>query len=579
MIDDRELVGRTMGELGSQRFSLDEPAPTVMADGIAGVTNRQFGMLGTADAAAWTNGRALDAETGQNLSLERVSVLRLTQRARRLTLTELRQLCGFPADFVLTGSWYQRWERLGRAVPPPMIAALAAAIRDQILNPSQEATMPAIEKPLYRVPSMDEVRAVPWNGLRAVSTFSGCGGSSLGYRMAGFQVVWASEFVPAAQDTYRANMAPSTVLDTRDIRDVTPDDLLAGAGLGVGEIDLFDGSPPCASFSTAGKREASWGQTKKYSDTQQRTDDLFYEYARLVRGCQPRVFVAENVSGLVKGTAKGYFIKILGELRACGYQVKAKLLDAQWLGVPQARQRLIFVGVRNDLGRQPVFPTPLPYRYTVRDALPHILAQGDNGGFGGEAMRAADVPSPTIGATTGNGNFPPSVVTVVHDTSGDRSLGDVTDRPCPTVTVGGQVDNSCHYRVVHDPFAKPGTNFAGGDITDEPCPAITAGGVKSTTHHHFQPSTWLDRDPETGKDLTIRGRKNMVPDDLGPGRLVRRFTLGELRRICGFPDDFELTGTYEQRWERLGRAVPPVMMAHLAAAVRDGILLPALERA
>lgn len=498
---------------------------------------------------------------------------------RKFDLRELRALCGFPPDFVLTGDYEQRAERLGRAVPPLMMARLAAAIRDQILNPSQEVTMPAGEKPLYRVPSMDEVRAVPWNGLRAVSTFSGCGGSSLGYRMAGFQVVWASEFVPAAQDTYRANMAPGTVLDTRDIREVTPEDLLAGAGLGVGEIDLFDGSPPCSSFSTAGKREAGWGQTKKYSDTEQRTDDLFYEYARLVRGCQPRVFVAENVSGLVKGTAKGYFIRIMGELRACGYQVKAKLLDAQWLGVPQARQRLIFVGVRNDLGQQPVFPTPLPYRYTVRDALPHILAQGDNGGYGGGAMRAADVPSPTIGATTGtgNGNFPPSVVTVVHDTSGDRSIGDVTDRPCPTVTVGGQVDNSCHYRVVHDTNAKAGTHFAGGDVTDKPCPTVVQSHSDQYHVRGIPDGGWVAADPETGRELAIKSRRSMIPAD--PGQLVRRFTLAELRRICAFPDDFTLTGSYEQRWERLGRAVPPVMMAHLAAAIRDGIFLPALERA
>ena len=71
---------------------------------------------------------------------------------------------------------------------------------------------------------MDEVRALPWNGFTAVTTFSGCGGSSLGYRMAGFRVAWASEFIPAAADTYRANASPSTVLDTRDIREVKPDD-------------------------------------------------------------------------------------------------------------------------------------------------------------------------------------------------------------------------------------------------------------------------------------------------------------------------------------------------------------------
>ena len=101
----------------------------------------------------------------------------------------------------------------------------------------------------------------------------------------------------------------------------------------------------------------------------QRTDDLFFEYARLLKGLLPKCFVAENVSGLVKGVAKGYFLEILAALKGSGYRVEAGLLDAQWLGVPQTRQRLIFVGVREDLGLPPAFPRPLPYRYSVREAL------------------------------------------------------------------------------------------------------------------------------------------------------------------------------------------------------------------
>ncbi len=215
---------------------------------------------------------------------------------------------------------------------------------------------------------MAEIATTPWNGFNVVSTFSGCGGSCLGYRMAGFRVLWANEFIPAAQDTYKANH-PDSILDTRDIRTVKPEEVLRAINLKPGELDLFDGSPPCASFSTAGKREAGWGKVKAYSDTKQRTDDLFFEYARILKGLQPKVFVAENVSGLVKGTAKGYFKEILATLKDCGYRVEAKLLDAQWLGVPQMRQRIIFIGVRNDFGAKPAFPKPLPYRYSVRDAI------------------------------------------------------------------------------------------------------------------------------------------------------------------------------------------------------------------
>lgn len=229
-----------------------------------------------------------------------------------------------------------------------------------------------MNKPKYKVPLMSEIKNLPWNGFKVCSTFSGGGGSCLGYRMAGYKVVYANEFVEEAQNTYRRNH--DAFLDTRDIRTVTPESILEITGLKKGELDLFDGSPPCCAFSTAGSREKGWGEQRAYSDgKKQRVDDLFYEYARLVDGLQPKVFIAENVSGLVKGTAKGYFKLILDCLKRCGYTVEARLLNSQWLGVPQKRERLIFCGVRNDLvekyGVRPAFPSPLPYYYILREAF------------------------------------------------------------------------------------------------------------------------------------------------------------------------------------------------------------------
>ena len=121
-------------------------------------------------------------------------------------------------------------------------------------------------KPPYRVPTMAEIAAVPANGYNLVSTFSGAGGSCLGFRMAGFTVAWASEFIGPAAETYRANAAPGTPLDTRDIRQVQPGDVLDAAGLAPGTIDVLEGSPPCSSFSTAGKRQRGWGQAGVYSE-------------------------------------------------------------------------------------------------------------------------------------------------------------------------------------------------------------------------------------------------------------------------------------------------------------------------
>lgn len=222
---------------------------------------------------------------------------------------------------------------------------------------------------------MKEIWNTPWNGYNVVSTFSGGGGSCLGYEMAGYHVVWANEFIPEAQKTYRLNH-PNTFLNTQDIRTVTPEQVIKETNIPVGGIDLFDGSPPCCAFSVCGSREKGWGKVRKYSDSAQRVDDLFFEYIRLIKGLQPKTFVAENVSGLIKGSAKGYFKIILQGLKECGYEVKVKLLNAKYLGVPQSRERIIFVGVRNDIVKKydvhPAHPKPMTKIIPLKDAFMNI---------------------------------------------------------------------------------------------------------------------------------------------------------------------------------------------------------------
>jgi DNA (cytosine-5)-methyltransferase 1 len=377
-------------------------------------------------------------------------------------------------------------------------------------NPKQ-----ATEKQPYRVPLMAEVAVIPWNGLTVASTFAGAGGSSTGYRMAGYRVLWANEFVPAAQESYRANMRPGTVLDCRDIREVQPAEILEACGLRKGELDVFDGSPPCQAFSTAGKRNKGWGQEKRYEHgAKQRNEDLFFEYVRLLHGLMPRAFVAENVSGLVKGVAKGYFIEILAALKASGYRVEARLLDAQWLGVPQTRSRVIFVGVREDLGMAPVFPSPLPYRYSVREAIPWLS---------GAQFTVGD---PTILQRPGN-SFPRGE---------KRSL----DLPCPLVCATAESIGSA---ITHDVTIESANGFNGHAMkpVHGPAPAVQAGR----------------------------------PVNVGVAGEKRKFTIAELRRICSFPDDYVLTGSYAQQWERLGNSVPPLMMRAVAETLRDRVLLPA----
>jgi len=134
--------------------------------------------------------------------------------------------------------------------------------------------------------------------------------------------------------------------------------VIARTGLRAGELDVFDGSPPCQGFSTSGRRD--------FGDNR---NQLFREFVRLIRGLQPRVLVMENVSGMVKGKMKLTFAECLRELKESGYRVAARLLNAKYFGVPQARERLIFIGVRNDLGIEPTHPAPFSRLITAREAI------------------------------------------------------------------------------------------------------------------------------------------------------------------------------------------------------------------
>ena len=195
-----------------------------------------------------------------------------------------------------------------------------------------------------------------------ISTFAGCGGSSLGYSMAGFRELLAVEWDQNAVDTFRLNF-PDVLVYHGDIAALSVEDCLARTGLQPGELDVFDGSPPCQGFSTAGKRMMDDPRNQ-----------LFREYVRLLRGLQPKVFVMENVSGMVKGKMKLIFADILRELKASGYKVSARLMNAMYFNVPQSRERMIFIGVREDLAVEPSHPKAAAAELAIGSVFPEVLA-------------------------------------------------------------------------------------------------------------------------------------------------------------------------------------------------------------
>lgn len=204
------------------------------------------------------------------------------------------------------------------------------------------------------------------NAPTVISTFAGCGGSSLGYKMAGFHELLAVEWDDNAVETFKLNF-PGVPVYHGDIAKLSGAECMKLAGgIKPGELDVLDGSPPCQGFSTAGKR--------KFDDPR---NSLFKEYARLLSELQPKAFVMENVTGMVKGHMKQAYLQIIATLRACGYKAKGEVLNAMYYGVPQSRQRVIIIGVRNDLAPEPSHPKPQTKPITVREAFAGISGCGD----------------------------------------------------------------------------------------------------------------------------------------------------------------------------------------------------------
>ena len=195
------------------------------------------------------------------------------------------------------------------------------------------------------------------NKPTVISTFAGCGGSSLGYRLAGFDELLAVEWDNNAVQTFKINF-PEVAVYHGDIANLSGIECMKLAGVSRGELDVLDGSPPCQGFSTAGKR--------KYDDPR---NSLFREYARLLDELQPRVFVMENVTGMIKGYMKQAYLEAIKTLRACGYKARGEVMNAMYYNVPQSRERVIIIGVRNDLWIEPSHPKPQTRPISLRRAL------------------------------------------------------------------------------------------------------------------------------------------------------------------------------------------------------------------
>jgi len=329
-----------------------------------------------------------------------------------------------------------------------------------------------------------------------VSTFAGCGGSSLGYSMAGYRELLAVEWDANACEHLRANF-PGLSVWQGDIEKLEAAEVLERCRLEPGQLDVFDGSPPCQGFSIAGKRQL-----------EDERNGLFREYVRLLCELRPRVFVMENVAGMVRGKMKLLFAEILAELKACGYVVSARLLNAMYFSVPQSRQRLIFIGVRDDLAVAPSHPKAEQRPLTVREAFMSLEPQ-----------------------------------TFAPPAKGQSFV-------LPFVRAGEAAVDVVPRHVLAKFIPRMAKQKPGGFTFHMVCKRLVPGRPSPTIPKTYIPYSHVPIHPTEHRFIAAE----------------------EAARLASFPDEYTFIGGYVDRIARIGNCVPPLFMRAIASHVRREIL-------
>lgn len=185
--------------------------------------------------------------------------------------------------------------------------------------------------------------------MNIISLFSGAGGLDLGFKKAGFNIVWANEYDKTIWETYEKNH--NTPLDKRDIRNIPSNE--------IPDCEGIIGGPPCQSWSEAGAQRGIDDSRGK----------LFYEFIRILKDKKPKFFVAENVSGMLADIHKEAVQNILKHFENAGYNITVNLVNAANYDVPQDRKRVFYIGFRKDLDVCYNFPKPLGYKITLKETI------------------------------------------------------------------------------------------------------------------------------------------------------------------------------------------------------------------
>jgi DNA (cytosine-5)-methyltransferase 1 len=388
-----------------------------------------------------------------------------------------------------------------------------------------------------------------------ITFFAGGGGSSCAYKLAGGDVRYMNEFQQIHVDTYLANF-PNTVHQCKDIKQVTGADIMEMTGLKKYELDLLDGSPPCPPFSMAGTKREGWEQEKMaYGMKQQNIEDLTWEQIRIAKDLMPKVIVCENVKGLSMDYARDHLNRMVNDFEALGYSITWKILKGHEHGVPQKRERVFMVGVRDDvldaiempfMCLSGVFPDPIKERTSIGDAIDDLVFDEQND-EDAKYLEQAMKDSP-------KGHW-------VH---GFEEHPDPKFTGCGPCSGVDGVDTSGSYISIGDHIVKPWFQEQ-----------IRNGLIAAEDEKHSYYMSRIVPSDLPAHSLTEQGCQ---PKFMGGNHFhyngKRIYTPKEMVRLMTLPNDYKMTGDYNDKGARIGLMVAPLCLYYLVEQIKEQILEP-----
>ena len=388
----------------------------------------------------------------------------------------------------------------------------------------------------YRRYTLDDLeRSASRKRFTYISFFAGGGGSSAGYKLAGGDCRFVNEFQQVAVNTYLANW-PETPHICDDIKNITGKQIMDMTGLEVGELDILDGSPPCPPFSMSGTKQKGWNKEKvAYGKKQQNIEDLTWEMIRITGEMKPKVVVCENVKGLTMDYAKQHLDRMVKDFEAEGYTTTYKVMNGIHFGVPQKRQRVFIVSVRNDvlddIGMpwmliSSLFPEGADEEPTLEDAIGDLRLDNEN------RVEAVEL------------------IEAMKKSAKYKWMKRLPKNPDRVVSVGDDVVAPWYDKVIAH------RKKWGKSIPE-----------KKTSFYQSRRVPWH----QASHTLSEQGLQTSLAVHLHAEE-DRVYTTKESKRIMTLPEDYALTGKLNEQLARIGLMVAPMMMAYLAESIYEKVL-------